>query len=67
MRTDFRCQNAQGESYYTSLSLLHLMCTIACAHASTHAASSMCVKNSTCHLCLTIIVWNIGMNKMKER
>ena len=52
MRTDFRCQNAQGESYYTCLSLLHLMCTIACAHASTHATSSMCVKNITHHLCL---------------
>ena len=52
MRTDFHCQNAQGESYYTSLSLLHLMCTIASAHASTHATSSMCVKNSTHHLFL---------------
>ena len=52
MIADFCCQNAQGESYDTSLSLLHLMCAIACAHASTHATSSMCVKNSTHHLCL---------------
>ena len=33
-------------------SLIHLMCAIACAHASTLATSLMHVKNNMRHFCL---------------
>ena len=48
--------------------LLHLMCAILRAHASTRATSLMRVKNSTHHLCfVTLVVWDIGMKKIKEK
>ena len=49
------------------LSLIHLMHVIAHAQASTRATSLMHVKNSWCHLFMTLIVWDIGMMKMKEQ
>ena len=44
-------------------SLLHLMPAIARAHASTRATSFMCVKNSTCHLCL----WHLLSGTWQQR
>ena len=44
-------------------SLLHLMRAIACAHAT----SLMHVKNSMRRFFLTLIVWDIGMKKIKEK
>ena len=44
-------------------SLLHLMH----AHASTLATSLIRVKNNSPILLITLVVWNIGMKKMKER
>ena len=53
-----------------SISLLHLMAVIAHAHdSSAHTTCLMHVKNSY-HAPLkfvTLIVWDIGMKKMKER
>ena len=51
----------------THVSLLHLMRAIARTQASTRATSLMCVKNSTHHLSMTLIAWDIGMKKMKQR
>ena len=50
-------------------SLLHLMRAIASAHASTRATSLMRVKNSMRHSLrlMTLIIWDIGTKKMKER
>ena len=53
---------------YIVYSLLHLMHASACTHASTLATNLMHVKNSMHHfLFITLIVWNIGMKKIKER
>ena len=43
------------------------MRTIARAHASTRATSSIHVENSTHHLDLSLIVWDIGTKKMKTK
>ena len=55
-------------------SLLHLMCVIACAHASTRVTSLMCVKNSTHHFYLWHLLsgtlewkkWNKGQKHQIE-
>ena len=52
---------------YISNSLLHLMCAITHTHTSTCTTSLMHLKNSKCHSHLWLIVWVIGMKKMKER
>ena len=43
------------------------MGAIARAHASTRATSVMRGKNNVQLLFMTLIVWDIGMEKMKER
>ena len=49
-------------------SLLHLMRAIACAHASTRFTSLICVnKKHMSLLFMTLIVWDIGTKKIKER
>ena len=49
-------------------SLIHLMCVIACAQASTFATHLMHVKKWDAPLLfMTLIVWDIGTKKMKER
>ena len=48
-------------------SLLCLIRAIARAHPSTIATSLIRVKNSTHHFSLTLIYWDIGMEKMIER
>ena len=45
------------------------MCAIACTHASTCTASLMHVKNNVplLTLIMTLIVWDIGTKKIRER
>ena len=42
-------------------SVIHLMCVITLAHASTCTTSLMCVKN------MPLTVWDIRMKKTKEQ
>ena len=39
-------------SKHCPVGLLHLMCAIACTHASSHITSFICVKNSMHYFCL---------------
>ena len=40
---------------------------ITCAYANTRATSLMRVENNTRHLLMTLIVWVIGIEQMKEK
>ena len=48
-------------------SLFHLMHAIVPAHARTRTTTLKRVKNSTCHFFMTLIVWDIGTKKIKEK
>ena len=56
----------QHKKLADAIQTLHLMCAIARGHASTCATGLMRVENSMRHFCLTLIVSDIGIKKMKK-
>ena len=50
-----------------TISLLHLMRVITNAHTSTHTTSLMHKRYHLPLLFVTLIVWDTGMKKLKER